>query len=73
MFVLLEPAVGKVVWRSTCRESGAQCVAMALVVLRLMLPAGNWDMLLPVVLAMLVSLGKKLEIPYLQHPIPFCH
>ncbi len=61
MFVLLEPAVGKVVWRSTCGESGAQCVMMVLVSLRLMLPAGNWDMCLLVVLAMLINLGKNLR------------
>ncbi len=46
-------------WRSSCRESGAQCVAMVLELQRVMLPAGNWDILLLVALAILVNLGKK--------------
>ncbi len=50
--------MGKVVWRSSCKESGAQCVVMVLVMLRLMLPARNWDMLLGD-LALLVNLGKR--------------
>ncbi len=51
-----------VVWRSTCRESGAQCVLIILVLGRLMLPAGNWGIVMLLLKALLVFLGKNFDI-----------
>ncbi len=52
----------KVVWRSTCRDSGEQCAVMALIQRMLPLPAGNWDTPLFLLKALLVHWGKAFEV-----------
>ena len=49
-------------WRSTCRDSGAQCIILVFILRRLLLPVGNWGTLLLLHITVLVYLGKKFEM-----------